>query len=295
MSPHDPAEEDYRGVGPADDHFVLMYHHVGSLQQLGALAPFVVSIAAFRSQLDLIEAQGFKVETLGELLSGVGTRDGSQSPSRVVITFDDCPQGLLEFAVPELERRGWKATFFAVAGKVGGYNDWDASPGAPRVPLMRWEDLRELAALGHEIGAHGFSHVSLRRCPRSQASVEMSRARETLEQGAGISVRRFAYPFGEAPDGYRRLCGETGYESACSIFSMSPHVLGDRFDIRRILVTERDAGLRMRVKLSHLYLRARGLVVDRRVLQANGIRPRLDVLADVASDGASVAAQTGEQ
>jgi len=261
-------------MGLGDDHFILMYHHVGFMRQPGDLAPFVVSEAAFRSQMDSIEACGYEVEPLTALLNGAEKRDGRQRQSRVVITFDDCPQGLLEFAIPELERRGWKATFFAVAGKVGGTNDWDASPGAPRVPLMRWQDLRELAAHGHEIGAHGFTHVSLRRCARSQVPVEMSRAKETLEQGTGAPVRAFAYPFGEAPDGYRRLCSETGFESSCSIFSVPTRVLGDRFDIRRILVTERDTGLRMRVKLSHVYLRARGLVVDRMVLRANRIRPR---------------------
>jgi peptidoglycan/xylan/chitin deacetylase (PgdA/CDA1 family) len=289
MSPRNPVELASRGRG--DDHFILMYHHVGSLQELGALGPFVVSPRAFRSQLDSIEARDLKVVTMGALLGGCGTSEGRQERSCAVVTFDDCPEGLLEFAVPELERRGWKATFFAVAGKVGGYNDWDASPGAPRVPLMRWDALRELAALGHEIGAHGFSHVSLRRCPLSQARIEMSRARETLEQGTGIPVRNFAYPFGEAPDGYRHLCGVTGYEGACSIFSTSTRVIGDRFDIRRILVTERDAGIRMRMKLNHLYLRARGTVLDRRVLRINGIRPSPDVPADDEGQHASFPAQ----
>lgn len=291
MSPREAAKEDDRG--PEADHFILMYHHVGSLQLLGGLTPFVVSPAVFRTQLDAIGALGLKVRTLGDLITGQGARQDNRSRPSVVITFDDCPQGLLDFAVPELERRGWKATFFAVGGKVGGYNDWDRSLAAPRVPLMSWESLRELAALGHEIGAHGFSHISLRRCSRSEAGVEMSRARETLEQGAGIAVRRFAYPFGEAPDGYRRLCRETGYESSCSIFSMSTRVLGDRFDIRRILVTERDSGLRMRVKLSRVYLRARGLAVDRRVLRANGIRPRLDIPVDDGAAGGSLAPQNG--
>jgi len=265
--------------GPGDDHYILMYHHVGSLQELGGLAPFVVSPATFRSQLDTIEARGFKVTTLRELFVGLRKTDGPRSQPRVVVTFDDCPRALLEFAVPELDRRGWKATFFAVGGKVGGYNDWDTSSHAPRVPLMNWADLRELRAQGHDIGAHGFSHVSLRRCPRSQALGELTRARDTLEQGTGMPVRAFAYPFGEAPDGYRSLCTEAGYESSCSIFSTSARVLGDRFDIRRILVSERDVGVRLRLKLSRVYLRLRGLVVDRRVLRANGIRPRLDVPA----------------
>jgi len=253
------------------DHFILMYHHVGSISQLGGLAPFVVSPAAFRSQLDSIEARGLRVETLGELLrADPATRSG---PS-IVITFDDCPAGLFDFAVPELERHGWKATFFAVAGKVGTYNDWDLMPGVSRVPLMHWAQLGELTASGHEIGSHGFSHSSLRWQSRASSRSEISDSRAALEQGTGAPVRAFAYPFGEPPADYSSLCSEAGYEGACSIFSASRKVLGDRFAIRRILVTEADVGVRMRAKLSGFYLRARALIVDPRVLHRDARRAR---------------------
>ncbi|MEO7685236.1 MAG: polysaccharide deacetylase family protein [Gemmatimonadaceae bacterium] len=253
------------------NHFVLMYHHVGPLERLGGLQPFVVSPRAFCAQMDVIEARGLKVATLNEVLSvTVGVDDGCD---RIVITFDDCPRELLDFAVPELERRGWKATFFAVAGKVGEYNDWDVTGGAPRVPLMGWEDLRQLSQLGHEIGAHGFSHASLRRCPYGTAMQELRTSRNTLEQQIGVSVASMAYPFGEAPDGYPVLCADAGYEGACSIFSMSRTVMADRYAIRRILVTERDQGLRMRAKLSLAYLAIRARVVDPDRLKVNLNRP----------------------
>jgi peptidoglycan/xylan/chitin deacetylase (PgdA/CDA1 family) len=257
------------GHDVAGDHFILMYHHVGSVTALGALAPFVVSPAAFRSQLDAIEARGFKVETLSELLAA---DQATRSAPSIVITFDDCPAGLLDFAIPELGRRGWRATFFAVAGKVGTYNDWDVMPGVPKVPLMHWDQLRQLSASGHEIGAHGFSHTSLRRQSRASSRSELVDSRAALEQGTGAPVRAFAYPFGEIPDDYSSLCEEAGYEGACSIFSISRQVLGDRFAIRRILVTEADVGLRMRAKLSRLYLRARALIVDPRVLRRDARR-----------------------
>ncbi len=275
------------------DHFILMYHHVDSMENPGTLSPYVVSPAAFRAQLDSIENRGLKVERLGDLLAEA-TFGGWRRPS-VVITFDDCSQALFEFAIPELERRGWNATFFAVAGKVGECNDWDVTGGAPRLPLMQWEHLRELTTLGHEIGAHGFSHLSLRHCSHSRAHAEMLEAREALEQGTGVRIRAFAYPFGDVPDGYPRLCRDADYQGACTIFSMSRRVLGDRFAIRRILVTERDTGLRMRAKLSHFYLRARALVVDRRVLQRSASRPRVDVLTAAEAESEAIAPQDREK
>lgn len=264
-----------RSEKPGGDHFILMYHHVGSVTRLGGLAPFVVSPANFKHQLDAIASRGLKIERLTDLVTGsrVGER---QSPS-VVLTFDDCSAGLFDFAIPELERRGWKATFFSTAGKVGEYNDWDRALGAPRVRLMHWQHLKELASLGHEIGAHGLSHLSLRDCSDAAALAEMVEAREVLEQGTSARVRTFAYPFGDIPDGYPRLCRDAGYEAACSIFSTSSRVLEDRFAVRRILVSDRDAGLRIRVKLSRLYLRARALVVDPRVLRLSATRPKLEV------------------
>ena len=267
--------DEVRSEHPGGDHFILMYHHVGSVARLSGLAPFVVSPASFKQQLDAISSRGLKIERLTDLVTA--SRVGERRSPSVVLTFDDCSAGLFDFAIPELERRGWKATFFATAGKVGEYNDWDRAPGAQRVRLMHWQHLTELASLGHEIGAHGLSHASLRDCSDAGALAEMVEARELLEQGTGARVRTFAYPFGDIPDGYPRLCRDADYDAACSIFSSSSRVLGDPFAVRRILVTDRDAGLRIRAKLSRLYLRARALVVDPRVLRRSATRPMLEV------------------
>jgi len=260
-----------RGVTRQRDAFILMYHHVGSVVRLAGLSPFVVSPDAFRMQLDAIQRCGRVVTTLTDLLRESDSEN--PLPPRIVITFDDCPAELADVAIPELERRGLRATFFVVAGKVGGYNDWDVKHGLPRVPLMNWRHLRELANLGHEIGSHGFTHRNLRSCLYSQAGAELSDAKATLQDRLGIPITTVAYPFGEAPDAYATLCREAGYVGGCSIFSMSRSVLGDRFMIRRILVSERDVAWRMRIKLSRAYLRARALLVDGRVLRASGILP----------------------
>jgi peptidoglycan/xylan/chitin deacetylase (PgdA/CDA1 family) len=266
------------GDQATQDHFILMYHHVGSLEKLGAFTPFVVTPSRFREQLDTIERRGLPITTVRDL---VQAEKGDRSEHRIALTFDDCPEHLLAFAVPELERRGWKASFFAVAGKVGGTNDWDKTPGMPRVPLMQWGHLRELAALGHEIGSHGFSHQSLRQCGTAEALLEMAKSKDALEQQLGNPVETLAYPFGDTPDGYPDLCRKTGYRAACSIFSESRSALADRFMIRRILVSERDGERRMRIKLSRPYLHARALLVDRRVLRQNGNLPSVDTLTNV--------------
>src|SRR5712692_9020835 len=58
----------------------------------------------------------------------------------VVLTFDDGFDNFARVAFPELQARGWTATVFLPAGKVGGTNDWDGHPpGAPARTLMSWQ------------------------------------------------------------------------------------------------------------------------------------------------------------
>ena len=79
----------------------------------------------------------------------------------VLLTFDDCYEDLLNAALPILEHRAIPAVAFAVSGHVGGSNVWDQAIGAPKLRLLDFEGLRELARRGIEIGAHSRSHCAL--------------------------------------------------------------------------------------------------------------------------------------
>lgn len=257
------------------DPFILMYHHVGdeSLSKLGS--PFALSTPTFNSQLKVIGELKAEVITVRDIFN---SRTVTEAKS-VVLTFDDCPLLLLQTAVPALMQREIKATFYAVSGRVGLRNDWDLGKSRSAAQLMDWSSLRELSDMGHEIGSHGVSHRSLRTMSRSNALNEMKLSRDEIEQRIGRRVTSFAYPFGDTPDDYETLCTEAGYESAVSIFSDSSRVLTDPFAMRRIIITERDTGLRFRGKLSRAYLSARPLLVDRRVLRLTDTLPLKQGLA----------------
>lgn len=246
---------------------ILMYHHVVPVGQVGALAPFAVSRNLFSRQMDWLQQAGFRTISLERLFdAGEGKERATSGGKPVVITFDDCPVNLLDYAVPELIRRGMFATFFAVAGKLSGCNDWDTVQGAPKVPLMSGNDLRNLADSGFEIGSHGMSHLNLRRSTSEQISCELVDSRRLLEDTIGRSVRFLAYPFGEYPEKYAHYCREAGYRGAVSIFSPAHTVTEDSYCMRRVLVHEGDQQIRFRFKLSQAYQFLRAFV-DRRVLR----------------------------
>ena len=69
----------------------------------------------------------------------------------VSLGFDDgCPSHL-SVAVPALNARGFKGTFFLMSGDGSWSPDWNA-----------W---RDVAAQGHEIGSHTKTHPWLTRIP----------------------------------------------------------------------------------------------------------------------------------
>lgn len=244
-----------------------MYHHVVPAAEVGPLAPFAVSRELFSRQLDLLLARGYQTLTLSEMCNQWDGDAGQQRGKSVALTFDDCPAALLDFAVPELVRRGMTATFFAVAGRLGGVNDWDAG-SAPSLPLMSPAALRNLADAGFEIGSHGLNHLHLRECSSETAAYEMRESRRRLQECVEQPVDFFAYPFGEYPKDHAKLCRATGYRGAVSIFSAARTVAADRYCMRRILVHQRDGSLRFRFKLGPVYLWLRRYV-DRRVIHGD--------------------------
>ena len=73
----------------------------------------------------------------------------------------------------------------------------DAAGTKPaQVPRIPAEDVRRLAALGFEIGAHTHEHPILALCESDEAISEIGRCREILEEVTKSRVRSFAYPNG---------------------------------------------------------------------------------------------------
>jgi peptidoglycan/xylan/chitin deacetylase (PgdA/CDA1 family) len=73
--------------------------------------------------------------------------------------------------------------------------------------FLSWEEARELARLGFEIGAHTVNHPILLRLPLEEAEREMRASRETLEEKLGVRVAHFSYPNGDTSPELMALAG----------------------------------------------------------------------------------------
>ncbi|WP_283138623.1 polysaccharide deacetylase family protein [Rhizohabitans arisaemae] len=98
----------------------------------------------------------------------------------IALTFDDGPGPLTDSLLDTLKRHDAEATFFVVGRKV----------------VLQPETVRRIAAAGHEIGNHSFSHARLTSLPDSAIRDELADTQHVIEQATGRKPRIMRPPYG---------------------------------------------------------------------------------------------------
>jgi peptidoglycan/xylan/chitin deacetylase (PgdA/CDA1 family) len=212
----------------ANGALILTYHAIEE-----GSSPLCVDPALFRRHLDCLTELGATTITVAEL--GAALRAGELPERAVAITFDDGCASAVRVAAPLLAERKQKATFFCVAGHLGGWNDWPSQrAGVPRLELAAASELAGLAAQGFEIGAHGMEHAPLRGLSVAALANELRESRTKLAEAAGSDVRCLAFPYGLPPDGPAADVVEEEYDAACAATLRRATVASDRFALPRV-------------------------------------------------------------
>lgn len=235
---------------------ILTYH---SIDASGS----VLSVASsdFREHVRSLARNGFTGIRFDRLLDAFEGR-AVLPPKPVVLTFDDAYVNFYEHALPALREAGFSATVFAIAGLVGKTNDWPGQgPSIPRLPLLDWPALREIATSGFEIGSHAFTHSRLERAPADRLEHEIVGSRRALEDGIGAPVATFAYPFGTHHPASVAIV-RAHYRAACTTRMATARASYDRHLLPRIDVyylREPRRFARFGTPLGRAYLGARAL------------------------------------
>jgi peptidoglycan/xylan/chitin deacetylase (PgdA/CDA1 family) len=101
---------------------------------------------------------------------------------------------------------------------------------------MTWADVRELAAMGFDIGGHTMNHSDLGSVAFTAAAAEIAGCRDALAQRLGGRIRHFAYPFGGPSNIHaaaRRLVADAGFECCLSCHGGIISSRDDPFDLPR--------------------------------------------------------------
>lgn len=138
------------------------------------------------------------------------------------LSFDDNYRSWYT-ALPLFADLGVVATFYvstcafrdrASSAEIDAYFDRLHFHGE-RIPLSVAE-LREIAAAGHVVGAHGHSHRVLAALPAAEARTDIATSKRLLEDLLGQEVAHFAYPYGmrrHFNEGLRAFCRSIGFRT----------------------------------------------------------------------------------
>lgn len=261
---------------------VIALHYVSDDVALNELKPWVISCAAFDRLLNFLERNKYRTVGFEDIKNGdIGRRD-------VVLTFDDCPVHLWDYAIPELKKRGMKAVFYIPTAHMGKNNSWNADDGLPSVSLMDDKDVLALHNAGMEVGSHAHNHVMLEEQTIESARASLVKSKSILEEIIQHDVVSIAYPYGSVPDNHVELCKEAGYEFGLSVYTP----FQDVYAIRRWSYFETDDDRSIARKMTVKYSVYRALADKWDVLYKKAKRGLYKSYVKMRSSVMSVAALT---
>ncbi len=203
----------------------------------------------FEAQMLYLKRRGLQGVSVRELF-----RAGMAGEARnlVGLTFDDGYEDFLHTALPVLERLGFSATVFVVAGMLGEENSWyHAYEPRPRMKLLTAEHLREVSDLGMEVASHGLTHRKLSGLAPEMLEQEVNDSRHTLGEILGERVEGFCYPYGDSNDAAIEAVRRAGYAYACDWNTRRWRIRGElmAYCLPRIPVSQKDGPARFATKL----------------------------------------------
>ncbi|WP_406434087.1 polysaccharide deacetylase family protein [Streptomyces sp. NBC_00631] len=209
---------------------ILMYHSVATAPN-DATRALSVAPEAFAGQMALIGDLGLTPVSTADLATR--WRSGAPLPARpVLITFDDGYEGVHRHALPVLAKHGFASTLFVSTGWIRGAYDTGGGLDA----MLDWDQVRELAGIGCEIGGHSHTHPELDQLDDDRLRTELVRSREIVTDELGTAPASFAYPYGYSSRRVRQAVRAAGYAQALAVGNGLAHRRQGPFALQRITV-----------------------------------------------------------
>lgn len=219
---------------------VLMYHRVGDAKNAWE-ARYCIAPAAFEAQMRTLAARGLQAVTARALVDWL---EGGPAlpPGAFVITFDDGFRGVMEHALPVLQRLGWPMTMFLVSDLIGEEDHWTrtSNPDGRTFPLLTADEVQSMRARGCDFHSHTRRHPSLPKLDDATLAAELNGSRQRLQALLDEPVELLAYPFGHVDDRVEAAARAAGYRAAFSVQPGFNRPDVNRFRIRRLDVYGTD-------------------------------------------------------
>lgn len=230
------------------DLLLLCYHAISERWP----ASLALTPADFSSQVSWLVRRGYRGVTLSEAIAG------PEHSKAVAITFDDAYRSVFELARPILADAGMPASVFALTSFTGteqpmswpGVERWLEGEHREELVPMSWDELRELADHGWEVGSHTRTHARLTELADAALDAELEESKGEIEARLGDSCRSLAYPFGVYDDRVVAAAGRAGYTAAAGTLPGRLRPPTGPLDWPRIVINRPDSLGRFRAKTS---------------------------------------------
>ena len=171
---------------------VLLFHRVTD----EARDNLSVGVSQFERLMQLLK-QHCEVLSIEQVLALGDAVPRSRRPL-VAVTFDDGYLDNYTHAAPILRRLGLPAGFYVSTGIVASDRQFphDQRRGNATLPVMAWDQIRQMHAWGFNIGSHTVSHVDCVAEEEGVVRTELQQSRADLQREIGRDDLIFAYPYG---------------------------------------------------------------------------------------------------
>ncbi|MFZ5959315.1 polysaccharide deacetylase family protein [Pseudomonas knackmussii] len=211
---------------------ILVYHRFAPQ----AVDSMTVRTEAFEAQLGLIEAGGYRVIPLRQVVDYLAGRSPAPPPRSLVITVDDGHESVFRVMYPIIQRRRIPVTLFIYPSAISNASY-----------AMTWAQLAELRdSQLFDIQSHTYWHPNFMRerrrlDPAAYAHLvddQLTRSRAVLEKRLGRPVDLLAWPFGLWDAELEQHAAAAGYVAAFTLDHRPVRQGDDLMALPRYLITD---------------------------------------------------------
>jgi len=188
LGSEDPSLWNFFGSGPlngaADEIRDIKYGYDVDFQGTGEILQVIAQPQDGTRDLTVDLTGAITNQVYRQIPSSYVIQRAGDQPGNIVLTFDDGPDPVWTPKILDiLKQENVKAAFFVVGQNGQSYP----------------EIIKRIAAEGHEIGNHSFTHPNLAEVPARVTDLELNATQRLIESLTGHSTRLFRAPyFGDA-------------------------------------------------------------------------------------------------
>jgi peptidoglycan/xylan/chitin deacetylase (PgdA/CDA1 family) len=192
-----------------------------------------ISTSDFESQLKWLIENQYALTTFSDAHAFI--QNGTEEKNMVTLTIDDAYKSFYQHAYPILKKYKITATLYVNTETVGSHD------------YMTWEQLKDVASYGIEIGNHTHSHAFFLNLPKETRyeafRKEIEKSQRLIQQHLSITPKTFSYPYGEFDAEMKQIVKDAGFTNAAAQNSGVMHGGSDPFSYPRFPMAEAYAAM----------------------------------------------------